>query len=133
MVQRGEIRNREYATQIRDFTKLRYKNITPTDIDGFTEFGGKLMIFIEAKHNGAPLPFGQRLAFERLCDAVQRGGIHCFYFVVSHNCDGDVDYSETTVVEYRWMGQWRKPEGNPKLSECWFKAIKKYLEGDYTN
>jgi len=38
---RGKIEHRDRARQIRDFSNLRYGNITPTDIDGLIEYQNK--------------------------------------------------------------------------------------------
>ena len=108
---RGKIRNRERAKQLRDFTGLRWGKITPTDIDAFTEFGDKVFVFVEAKVNGVAMPFGQRLAFERLCDAVAESGRTAVYFVVEHdsNPEIDVDYANCPVEQYRYNCEWHKP------------------------
>ncbi len=36
--QRGKIRNKNAVARLRDFSGLRYKTITPMDIDAFLEF-----------------------------------------------------------------------------------------------
>lgn len=108
--ERGAIRNRKIAMQIRDFTGLRFGNITPTDIDGFLEFNDRIFIFIEGKRTGAPLSNGQALALARLADA-----IHCpprryaVTIIIDHEPTvDDIDYANATVRAYRWGGQWRK-------------------------
>lgn len=82
MVERGQIRNKEYARQIIDFSGLRWNNITPTDIDlvaevagtihGAVEFGGKGFLFYEYKfcddRREIKLQRGQELFLTRLCD-----------------------------------------------------------------
>ena len=52
MDKRGKIGNRRRALQIRDFTGLRWGNITPTDIDALIDFGDKVFVFIEVKKKG---------------------------------------------------------------------------------
>lgn len=112
MHERGVIRNREFAQQIKDFSGLRFGNITPTDIDGFMDFGDRLFIVIEGKHSGSPMHYGQRLAIERLVDAC-----HCpprrisTAIIVDHyeKSSADVDYAKTTVRSYRWNGKWMNP------------------------
>ena len=64
------IRNRDYMRQIKDFSGLRFGKISPTDIDGFLDFGNSLFIFVEMKHGDTRIPYGQKLALTRLCDAV---------------------------------------------------------------
>lgn len=109
---RGLIRNREYAQQIRDFSGLRYGSITPTDIDGFLEFGARLFVLFEGKHGRAPMPRGQRLAFERVVDALHAPpDRHAVGFVVSHDTTGDIDYAHLPVVRVRFGGQWLERSG----------------------
>ena len=107
--ERGVIRNRKHATQIRDFTGLRFGKITPTDIDAAVEFGGKLFVFVEAKFGMGDMPFGQRLCLERICDAIHAPpNRYAVVLVSNHNVsDGDVDYGASRVVKYRWAGTWR--------------------------
>lgn len=110
MVERGVIRNREYAKQLKDFSGLRYGKITPTDIDGFLDFGDRLFVVVEGKHAGSAIQTGQRLALERLVDAC-----HCpprriaVCFIVDHyggDSDEDVDYASCIVRTVRWNSKW---------------------------
>lgn len=117
MVERGQIRNRTLAQKIRDFSGLRYGKITPSDIDAAMEFNGRLFIFIEGKRTGAPLPFGQRLMFERLTDAIDcQPARVCTTVIVDHeDIEGvDVDYASATVRAYRWHRKWLTPMGARK-------------------
>lgn len=109
MIERGVIRNREHAQQLRDFSGLKFHKITPTDIDGFVEFGDRLFVFIEAKYNNATLPYGQKLALQRLCDACHNPPHrYAIVLVAKHETKaGDVDYANAVVTETRWKGNWR--------------------------
>lgn len=100
---RGEIKNRFYATRIRDFRGLRFKNITPTDIDAFIEYRGLGFVFIESKYGSAPLPFGQKLALERLVDECQKPAL---LIVGSHTNSGDIDFAALSVEQFRFQGKW---------------------------
>lgn len=108
---RGKIQNRERAKQLRDFSGLRFGSITPTDIDGFVEFGDKLFVWIEAKVVGASVCKGQRLALQRQCDAVQESGRTAAVLVIEHdtNPEEDIDFARCLVREYRFKGQWQYP------------------------
>ena len=110
---RGKIQYRERAAQIRDFSKLRWGNITPTDIDAFIDFGNRVFVIIEAKLDGVELPRGQEIALERLCDNCK---VECFVLIVSHNTPigDDIDFANTLVTKYRTnkTGDWRKVQ-NP--------------------
>lgn len=109
---RGQIRNKDFATQIKDMSGLCYGKITPTDIDAFVEFQNKLFVFIEGKHNGAKLPFGQRLALERLVDACHKPPTRIATAIVIDHfdaCTDVVDFATAPVREVRWNGTWRAP------------------------
>lgn len=110
---RGVIKNRQFANQVRDFSGLTFGRITPTDIDGLIEYQNKGYVFIETKFGEAPLPFGQRLALERLCDDLQNTK-PALLIIASHESDGDIDVAETIVTEYRFKGKWREREGTTK-------------------
>lgn len=110
MHERGVIRNREFKQQIADFSGLRFGKITPTDLDAFLDFHNKLFVFVEAKHGGAQMPYGQRLAVERLVDACHNPPHrYAVAFQTSHNESGDIDYAATAVTLFRWNGEWRQP------------------------
>jgi hypothetical protein len=106
---RGMIKNRDHMRQIKSFSGMRWEKITPTDIDGFIDFGGKVFVFIEAKHGESMPPYGQRLALERLCDTCKKAGLISAVLLVGHNTSGDINISECNVFRYRLDGQWRKP------------------------
>lgn len=96
MYDRGVIRNRQYATQVIDYSGLRFGNITPTNIDGQLDFGGKLFITLEYKYRGATLPTGQRKHLEY----VANNSVKPWYVIVAeHTSDGDIDAASATVVE----------------------------------
>ena len=107
---RGEINFDKRSRQIVKFSGLRYGNITPTDIDGFLDFGNRLFVFIETKSGDTELPYGQRLAIERLCDACQDGGVASVAIVARHNepPENDIIVADSQVDEYRWHGKWNK-------------------------
>lgn len=120
---RGKIRTREYAQQLRDFSGLRFGTITPTDIDGMMEFGDKDWIFFEVKHGDAQMPRGQKLCLERTCDALQDAKRNSIVLVASHNTDGDIPVAELPVTLLRHGKTWRTPRGKVTMRE----AIEGYL------
>jgi hypothetical protein len=111
MCERGAVRDRTRAEQGRDFTGLRYGRITPTDIDAFLDFRGKVFVFIEAKLVGAQCPWGQERAFERLCDATQAGGVESVYLLAEHDTkpDDQIVFADMHVLGYRYHGRWITP------------------------
>jgi len=125
---RGQIRNELYNKQTVDFSLLRYKNITPTDIDGklhFFEIANEVFVFIEIKLIGVMCQGGQRLAFERLTDIIPKPTI---YIIAEHNVKDPkiaIMAHDCLVRECRFLGQWRTP-ASWRLKELidWF--LKKY-------
>jgi hypothetical protein len=110
--ERGKIKNHEASLQVKDYSGIKYRGgITPTDIDGFIEINNEAFIFIELKHRDRPLPYGQRLALERLCDNLSKPSI---VLVCSHSTplDQEIDAASVIVKEVRWAGKWiqRHPE-----------------------
>jgi hypothetical protein len=103
---RGKIQNRDQATRVNDFRNLKFGDITPTDIDGFIDFGNKHFIFLETKYKKSKLIGGQRLALERLCDATTIAGIESLVIIASHDGIGDIDVGTCKVTEYRYKFRW---------------------------
>lgn len=106
------IRDRDRIRQIKRFGGLRFeRNIAPTDIDAFLEFGNELFIFIETKYGRTALPAGQRLALERLCDACASSTRKSILLLTSHTESGDIDLARTRVEKAREDGKWMEGDG----------------------
>jgi len=119
---RGKIQNKAQALQVNDFSSLRFKNITPTDIDGFIDFQNKKFVLIEIKYKDALLPFGQKLALERLCDNSKKDTI---LMVGSHTSEtGDIDVGGCILREYRYKRAWKVYPEKITIKE----AIKRFLK-----
>ena len=63
------IKNRNKVKQVIDFTGVQNGKLHPSDIDGVLEFDNKILILIEVKRRFKPIPTGQRLLLERICDS----------------------------------------------------------------
>ena len=100
------IKNKEHLQQIKDFSGLKFGSISPTDIDGFLDFGNRLFIFVETKYAKSELRGGQKLALERLCDACQTQSRTSILIVTNHDSSGEIDIGETVVQQYRLRGVW---------------------------
>lgn len=85
MTQRGVIVNVARKQQINDFSGLRYGNITPTDVDGVIEYRNRGWIFLEIKYMDAQLPFGQRLALERMVRDTSMNGKRSIAVIAEHD------------------------------------------------
>ena len=109
MIERGKIRNKEHVP-VKDYSGLQYGKITPTDIDGFMDFGNKTFIFIEPKYGTGVIPFGQKLALERLCDACESSDRASAVIVARYNTKtGEIDVAPLPVSEYRIQNKWHIP------------------------
>lgn len=132
--ERGVVRNRQYATQVRDFSGLRFGKITPTDIDGCIEYQDTCYVFIETKYKDAELPYGQRLALQRLCDDLERCK-PAIAIIASHETDGDIDVANTRVTEIRFRHEWRHLKTDTTTRAlidrflAWAKKEKELLDG----
>ena len=106
--ERGIIRHPEFASQLRDFRGLRFGKITPTDIDGFIEYLDECFVFVEAKHGTAQMPYGQRLAFERLADACSQVR-PTVYILASHDAgiNENINFADCSVTQYRYGRVWK--------------------------
>lgn len=124
MTDRGEYRNTDKGRRLILFAGLKYeRSITPTDVDLMLEFADSCYIFGEFKEAGAPLPNGQRMLLERLC---QRVGPVALAFVAEHSPDpGDIVAAPCNVVQtYRnlrggpddWA--WRAPSRPLNVEEA---------------
>ena len=114
MTNRGRIQFPERAKQIIDFSGLRYKSITPTDIDGTIDFRNKGFVFYEFKYENAEMPLGQRIALQRLADDCQNAGKEAVVFLCSHNVKDVrcvVDAANAKVIETYYKGRWKKEDG----------------------
>lgn len=103
---RGAIRNTEYAGQLRDFSGLRYGNITPTDMDALIEYHDRCYVLAETKYKGAAVPDGQLLALTRLVNDLKKPAV---LFITSHTTPPGVmiDMANTTVERVYFRGKWQ--------------------------
>jgi len=104
---RGEAHTPSRSTQVRDFSGLRYGNITPTDIDALIEYHNKGWVLIEVKLNGTPIQYGQKLALERLCDDLQKTK-PTILILASHETEYSeaIDFANCIVSGYRYCEKW---------------------------
>lgn len=115
---KSKILNPKRMKQLIDFKGLELDGgIYPTDIDGLIEYHDSEYIIIEVKHNKAKVPWGQRLALQRMVDDFTKAGKKAVAIV----CEHDVDDTDKPVVaavcevrELYYGGEknWRPPD-NP--------------------
>ena len=120
MSERGVMRCKE--KQLVSFRDLRWGKITPTDLDGFLDFGNKAFVCIEYKFGNAEIPYGQKLALTRMVDAMRKP---CILIHATHNCppEKDIDGANAGVVEIYYKGKWHNSP-----SDTVKEAIGKFLE-----
>ena len=107
--ERGAVRDLVAYTQPKNYTKLRYGKISPTDIDLFLDFGNKAFVFLELKHYAVRMPDGQRLGLERLCDGCGRSAI--LLLAIHANTSTEmVQVHELNVEKYRYKKAWHTPK-----------------------
>ncbi len=114
MVERGDRRNMEI--QPISYSKLRWKNITPTDIDGFLDFQNKVFVYIEYKYKDTKLDGGQELAFRRAVDNCRKP---CCLIHATHNhpMEEVIDGANAKVVRIYFRGRWRPDSGIRTVKE----------------
>ena len=129
MDNRGDINNRARAAQIKSYSGLRWGNITPTDIDGFIDFSNQLFIIIELKLCGIDVPYGQRLALERICTACSKGGVKSIVLVATHQTEPNEDINaESCLLSEFFVGSsWKIPKNGITLRQAIDKLRKLYL------
>lgn len=104
--------------------------IYPTDIDGLIEYHDTEYIILEVKHKKAKVPWGQRLALQRMVDDFTKVGKKAVAIV----CEHDVDDTNKPVVAavcnvrelyYGGEGRWRPPD-NPMTVRQAVDSFRKY-------
>jgi len=125
---RGIINNKGRARQLRDFSGLRYGNITPTDIDALIEYKDRAYVIVEFKFGEADVPTGQMIALTRLCDDLQNYK-HTILIIARHDypIEQDINAANSVVEKYRWMKKWNDMRNNPYTVR---KLIDWFLESD---
>ena len=132
---RGQIRYRERARQIVDFSGLRYDLITPTDIDGviapitvdgLIEFQRRCYVFVEFKHVGNPvMPGGQKWAFERIADDLRKPAV-VLLAVHDTTPDEDIDAAAARERAVYWRGKWTDMDDKYDVHTLATKFLRKY-------
>lgn len=105
------ITNRARLAQLVDFKSLRWGKVMPTDLDAVIEIRDKGYVILEAKVGKQPMPFGQRLAIERMANDLSISGKWVLAVVVSHDTplDEDVDLGACWVEAIWSLSEWVTP------------------------
>lgn len=127
IMERGKIRNRNIASQIRDFTGLKFANVTPTDIDGFIEFNNCIYILIETKYQIDDIPEGQERALVNLIDTIFESSKKGLLIIAIHNnpSEEDILFHKCIVSRYRSRKNWYKPKKRQTVKDIINLYLKK--------
>ncbi|MCK5613893.1 hypothetical protein KAR91_69160 [Candidatus Pacearchaeota archaeon] len=134
MFERGQVRNEDRNKQTIDYSGLRYKKITPTDIDGklhFFEIKRQIFIFIELKWGDAKCEGGQRWAFQNLVDVIP---VPAIYIIAEHQIEDTgqpVMGHLCRVREYRSNDEWHSPPKHVTLKYVIDKFLNAHGFQDY--
>ena len=129
---RGRIRNRAKATQVIDLSGLDLPGRkSPTDIDAMIDYNGRAFILVEYKSGNAIVEYGQRVALERLCDAVN-ATVPAVLVIADHDtpiCD-DIDGANALVRMYYRGGLWRETKPGVNVRRICKQFIRQHGEQD---
>jgi hypothetical protein len=123
---RGEVYSEELFEQKILFSGMNYhRNITPTDIDLFLDFGGKLFIYGEAKKAPAKLTTGQSKALIHLVNSHVLAGNIAVALFFQHDIPAPkpIYAKDQFVVAYYWNNEWRNPKNEITVHEFIKKMI----------
>ncbi len=87
---RGSIKYIDRYKQLISYEGMeRRRKITPTDIDGFIDYSGKVFVYLECKLEGKGMDYGQRFAFENIINSHNKAGNLAIAILFVHNCKPD--------------------------------------------
>lgn len=106
------------AKQLISFQGMkRRSNLSPTDIDGFQEYNGRLFLYFEGKVVGAFQEPAQRSAFVSICESYEDDPKHFAWVLVFEH---DTPINEEVVAKDQYVinvvssvfPQWRTPQSD---------------------
>ena len=119
--------------QLIDFKGLELDNgIYPTDIDGLIEYHDSEYILLEVKHKDARVPYGQRLAIQRMVDDFTKAGKKAVAIVCEHKVD-DTDkpvvaaFCKVRELYYGGEHKWRPPDSPMNVRQA-IDKFRKYAK-----
>jgi hypothetical protein len=117
--------------QLIDFQGLEVDgHIYPTDIDGLIEYKDSEYILFEVKYGGAEVPYGQKLALQRMVDDFTKAGKQAVAFVGEHTVrDADkpviAAWCKVREIYYGKEKKWRAPDTDITIREA-VRSFQKY-------
>lgn len=127
--ERRKIRNKYIMSQVIDLTGLSYGSITPTDIDGFIDFGNDASVILEYKHKNASPCYGQKLAIERLADDIEKTGKKSLVIYAEHETpeEENIPAAECFMTQIRFEKKWYTYDKKYTVKYVIDKFLRKYL------
>lgn len=116
MYQHGAYKNANRGRQLLLFTDLNYDaNVAPMDLDGLIEYHNKKRVLIEVKLQNTPVPYGERIALERMVNDFSIAGKETIAIIADHkvfDTKEDVLVKDCIVRElyHSRERQWRPPK-----------------------
>ena len=108
--------NPDRGKQLLLFDGLNYdSNVAPMDLDGLIEYHNKKRVLLELKLKNTPVPYGERIALERMVNDFGDVGKESIAVVADHtvfNESEDVIVGDAIVREIYWSKdrKWRPPK-----------------------
>lgn len=127
----SRINNPHRMKQLIDFKGLEVDGyIYPTDIDGLIEYKDSEYIIFEVKYGNAEVPFGQKLALQRMVDDFTKVGKQAVAFICEHtvrdaNTPVVAAWCRVREIYYGEEKQWRAPEVEITVREA-VSSFQKY-------
>ena len=112
----GAYKDARRGKQLVLFDDLYYdSNVAPMDIDGMIEYHNRKRVFVEVKLKNTLVPYGERIAMERLVNDCALAGKEGIAIVADHNVfdkGQDIYMSECLVREiyHSKERKWRPPK-----------------------
>lgn len=106
--ERGKILYGDRFKQPLIFEGMQIGKLYPTDIDAAFEYHNRLFVFFEVKMYGKEVPYGQRVALCRLCNALAETDKDAFWLLCYHDIADTsqaVDLSKTRVARIYYQGK----------------------------
>lgn len=134
----GKIQNLKRLQQIPVFENLRFESSdgsigsiqSPTDIDAFFEFQGKIAILTDYKLVGKQLEVGQYKTFTTMINAMQKGGYEGAYILIAEHSTllecPTYDAATCNVVGIYHKNKWTYPTTSITVKEAYLRIFEKY-------
>lgn len=133
---KGKVQFDDRFRQMLKFNDIKFKRITPTDIDACVEIHNLLFIFVEVKRDGVELPDGQKLCLERIVNAIDASGKDAIFIECTHSVydtSKDIELKDTIVRRAYWKGKTHEAKKKVTFKEAWEQSTEWVRQKEYTN